>query len=48
MKRIIKAAIALVALAVLGGCIYDPGYGYVRGDGYYGDAYYGNAYSYPH
>jgi hypothetical protein len=41
MKTWIKSAIALPALLALGGCVYGPDYGYVRGDGYYGDAYYG-------
>jgi hypothetical protein len=46
MKLAIRVAIASIALAALGGCVYDPGYGYVRGDGYYGDAYYGTAPAY--
>ena len=44
MKLAIKSGILLTALVALGGCVYGPGYGYVRGDGYYGDAYYGEAY----
>jgi hypothetical protein len=49
MKRIgksglIKSGFLAVALLALGGCVYGPDYGYVRGDGYSGDAYYGNAY----
>lgn len=41
---LIKSGILAVALLALGGCVYGPDYGYVRGDGYSGDAYYGNAY----
>ena len=40
----IKSGFVLTALVALAGCAYGPGYGYVRGDGYYGDAYYGEAY----
>lgn len=52
MKRIARSLIIVLAMALLGGCVYGPDYGYVRGDGYYGDAYYGasyygNAYGYP-
>ncbi|MEP7098291.1 MAG: hypothetical protein ABI748_11550 [Dokdonella sp.] len=47
MKLVIRSAIVLIAVAALGGCVYGPGYGYVRSDGYNGDAYYGNSYSYP-
>jgi len=43
-SRSIKAGVLAVALLALGGCVYGPDYGYVRGDGYSGDAYYGNAY----
>ena len=44
MKTIIKTGLVVAALAMLSGCIYDPGY--VRSDGYYGggDAYYGTSY----
>lgn len=31
-------------LALLGGCVYGPDHGYVRGDGYYDDAWYGGSY----
>ena len=41
------ATILLLAVLMLGGCVYGP-YGYVRGDGYYGDAYYGYGSSYPY
>lgn len=44
MKTIIKSGIVLASVLALGGCVYGPDYGYVRGDGYYGDAYYGDAY----
>lgn len=47
MKTIIKSGAILALLLALGGCVYGPGYGYVRGDGYYGDAYYGDVYSGP-
>lgn len=39
-----RVLLSLAATGLLGGCVYGPGYGYVRGDGYYGDAYYGDAY----
>ena len=48
MKLVLRFAVLLIAVTALSGCIYGPGYGYVRGDGYYGDAYYGNAYSAPY
>ncbi|NCT68162.1 MAG: hypothetical protein GXC76_11070 [Rhodanobacteraceae bacterium] len=41
------ATILLLAVLMLGGCVYGP-YGYVRGDGYYGDAFYGYGSSYPY
>ena len=42
MKRMLAGvALALVA-ATLSGCYYDPGYSYVRSNGYAGDAYYGD------
>lgn len=43
MKTLFKLGIAMTAVLALGGCVYGPDYGYVRGDGYYGDAYYGAA-----
>ena len=39
-----RLAFAALAVVVLSGCVYGPGYGYVRGDGYNGDAYYGDSY----
>ncbi|HEX7112974.1 MAG TPA: hypothetical protein VF216_11045 [Mizugakiibacter sp.] len=42
MKRTIFLILLAATLAPLAGCVYDPGYSYVRGDGYYGDAYYGH------
>ncbi|GAA0704137.1 hypothetical protein [Dokdonella soli] len=44
MKPVLKSAVLMTAALVLGGCVYGPDYGYVRGDGYYGDAYYGTTY----
>lgn len=42
MKRLF-ASLALAAAAVaLSGCYLDPGYSYVRQNGYQGDAYYGH------
>lgn len=38
MRRTYFPLLLAAALAPLAGCVYDPGYGYVRG-GYYGDAY---------
>ncbi len=32
----VKSGILAVALLALGGCVYGPDYGYVRGDGYSG------------
>jgi hypothetical protein len=44
MKLALKTGILTAALFLLGGCVYEPGYGYVRSDGYRGDVYYGTAY----
>jgi hypothetical protein len=44
MKFALKIGILGAALLAGSGCVYEPGYGYVRGDGYNGDAYYGAAY----
>jgi hypothetical protein len=41
MKLVIRSMVLVGALALLAGCVYGPGYGYVRSDGYNGDAYYG-------
>ncbi|MEP7042052.1 MAG: hypothetical protein ABI843_03255 [Dokdonella sp.] len=41
---LLKPGILAATLLALGGCVYGPGYGYVRGDGYSGDAYYGTEY----
>ncbi|MCE5233052.1 MAG: hypothetical protein ABFC67_03610 [Mizugakiibacter sp.] len=41
MRRTTHLCMLAAALVLLAGCVYDPGYSYVRGDGYYGDAYYG-------
>ncbi|HEY0230851.1 MAG TPA: hypothetical protein VGC55_06350 [Dokdonella sp.] len=40
----VRSGILAVVLLALGGCVYGPDYGYVRGDGYSGDAYYGTQY----
>jgi hypothetical protein len=40
MKRLLAGLAVLVATTALAGC-YDPGYRYVRGNGYGGEAYYG-------
>ena len=48
MKLALRVITVLAAAAAVSGCVYGPGYGYVRGDGAYGDAYYGNAYSSPY
>jgi hypothetical protein len=42
MKRRI-AILGLVAAVSLSGCYYDPGYSYVRNNGYQGDVYYGRS-----
>jgi hypothetical protein len=41
MKRVLAGLALVVGTAALSGCYYDPGYSYVRGNGYQGDAYYG-------
>ncbi len=45
MKSLSRIGLALVLFAGVSGCVYDPGYSYVRPDGYYGDAYYGTRYA---
>lgn|GEM_PF-540336 len=45
MKHLFSQLTLITALAVLGGCYYDPGYNYVRTSTYGGDAYYGTAVS---
>ncbi|MFC5741724.1 lipoprotein [Dyella tabacisoli] len=42
MKRLIAGLALVVTTAMLSGCYYDPGYGYVRSTAYSGDVYYGN------
>ncbi len=44
MNTLIKSALLVATVLALGACVYDPGYGYVRGSGYYGNGYYGDAY----
>lgn len=44
MKLALKTGILAALLLVIGGCVYDPGYGYVRGDRYHGSVYYGASY----
>jgi hypothetical protein len=41
MKRLLAGLALALGTAALSGCYYDPGYSYVRGNGYQGDAYYG-------
>jgi len=41
MKRMLAGLALVFGTAALSGCYYDPGYSYVRGNGYQGDAYYG-------
>lgn len=41
MKRMLAGWVVALAAATLSGCYYDPGYSYVRSNGYQGDAYYG-------
>lgn len=41
MKRMLAGLALVLGTAALSGCYYDPGYSYVRGNGYQGDAYYG-------
>jgi hypothetical protein len=41
MKRMLAGLALAFGTAALSGCYYDPGYNYVRGNGYQGDAYYG-------
>jgi len=43
MKRRIAILGLAVAAASLSGCYYDPGYSYVRNNGYQGDVYYGRS-----
>ena len=45
MRPVMRILLPIAATVMLGGCVYGPDYGYVRGDGYYGDAYYGTSYS---
>ncbi|MBN8726164.1 MAG: hypothetical protein J0H15_00470 [Xanthomonadales bacterium] len=42
MLKSFRILLAAGLLALLGGCVYGPDYGYVRADGYYGDAWYGS------
>lgn len=42
MKRLLASVALIVAASALSGCYYDPGYSYVRSQGYGGDAYYGD------
>jgi hypothetical protein len=44
MWKRFKCLLAAGLIALLGGCVYGPDYGYVRADGYYGDAWYGSGY----
>jgi hypothetical protein len=41
MKRVLAGLALALGTAALSGCYYDPGYSYVRSNGYQGDAYYG-------
>jgi hypothetical protein len=41
MKRVLAGLALVLGTAALSGCYYDPGYSYVRSNGYQGDAYYG-------
>ncbi|HEV2538805.1 MAG TPA: hypothetical protein VGU03_03775 [Frateuria sp.] len=41
MKRMLAGLALALGTAALSGCYYDPGYSYVRSNGYQGDAYYG-------
>lgn len=41
MKRLLAGLALALGTAALSGCYYDPGYSYVRSNGYQGDAYYG-------
>jgi hypothetical protein len=41
MRRLLAGLALALGTAALSGCYYDPGYSYVRGNGYQGDAYYG-------
>lgn len=36
MKTMIRTGLLAAAIVALSACVYDPGYGYVRGSGYYG------------
>lgn len=44
MKRLLCGIVLVVLAGLLSGCYYDPGYSYVRGNGYVGPAYYGYTY----
>lgn len=44
MKRLLSGIVLVVLAGLLSGCYYDPGYSYVRGNGYAGPAYYGYTY----
>ena len=41
MKRMLAGLALVLGTAALSGCYYDPGYSYVRSNGYQGEAYYG-------
>jgi hypothetical protein len=41
MKRMLAGLAMVLGTAALSGCYYDPGYSYVRSNGYQGDVYYG-------
>lgn len=41
MRWLSSGLVMAGAAAILSGCYYDPGYSYVRSNGYGGDAYYG-------
>lgn len=43
MKRLFASLIFTVAAVALSGCYLDPGYSYVRQNGYQGDTYYGRS-----
>jgi hypothetical protein len=43
MKRALLGALLAAGVLGLSGCYYDPGYSYVRSNGYSGPAYYGTA-----
>ncbi len=43
MKRLLAGLVLSTAVLGLSGCYIDPGYNYVRQNGYQGDAYYGHS-----